>query len=115
MKSFSNILAIAALAYTANAGMIRAGCMIMNSDGAEQGRINLSQRYSMQDEAAIGDSTINYGVRDVETETIHSLMILENTTGDCMDATATNPLATIVELKSSRSGMTGVRGFQSDL
>ena len=85
--------------------------MIMNSDGAEQGRINLSQRYSMQDEASIGDSTINYGVRDVEAETIHSLMILENTTGDCMDATAANPLATIVELVSSRSGMTGVRGF----
>ena len=108
MKSFSNILAIAALTYTANAKMIRANCMMQNSDGTEQGQIFLKQDYSMQDEAAVGDSTINYGVRDLEPETIHSLMVLD---GDCTDATVANPLATIVELKSSKSGMTGVRGF----
>ena len=74
MKSFS-ILAIAALAYTANADRIRASCTVLDNAGEKTGRFFLKQDLNVDEN---GDgifedqaTTINLGSKGLESEISH--------------------------------------------
>ena len=104
MRTF-NILAIAALAYTASADKIRANCKVMNANNEEQGKIGLSQE--------VGQPTIvSLGIRDLESAEIHDLMILENDgEGECLFAATETPIYSAFSFLSSPAGMAGGRGL----
>ena len=108
MRTF-NILAIAALAYTASADKIRAQCKVMNANNEEQGKINLVQEVNLNEPKP---TIVNLGIRDLESDTIHDLMILENDgEQECLFAATETPIYSAFSFKSSPAGMAGGRGL----
>ena len=59
MKTF-NILAIAALAYTAAADKMKARCKLADSTGTEVGNLGMFQGLDAEGNLIAGDATINF-------------------------------------------------------
>ena len=108
MRTF-NILAIAALAYTASADKIKAHCKVMNANNEEQGRIGFVQEVNLN---VPQPTIVNLGIRDLESAVIHDLMILENDgEQECLFAATETPIYSAFSFLSSPAGMAGGRGL----
>ena len=112
MNTFNKIVAMAAFAYTADAAGIRARCRIENSAGESQGFFVMKQ--DALDDGSYGNATVNFGVRDLDAETAHTMVILTNDGGECLTADTSSPLEILYEGQSSRWGHIGQRDLAAD-
>ena len=115
MKSFS-ILAIAALAFTANADKMKAQCQVTNVAGDKLGKIHLTQQINVDVNGdginEVQPSIVNIGINGLESGIIYDFMLLENDgVQECLFADVENPLHSGQAFLSSRRGMAGSRGL----
>ncbi len=107
MKSFSTILAIAALAYTANAGAYKARCKIEDSaTGDKQGHVHLVQQFDSET-GNTETAEINFGVRGLEGDADYSLDIVS---GSCDGSLVMN----LFQGTTWRKGGAMARGVEDD-
>ena len=118
MKSF-NIIALAALAFTANADKIRASCKLTNQTGDDLGNIMMHQELNDIDETE-GPSFVSFRTSDATAGQVFSMKIYENDGSSpvsreeqCHSATfdSQNLTKDLASLKANGNGMLGVRNL----
>ena len=122
---FYNILALAALAYTANADKIKASCRFAADDQEEeaalgrrggrgggrgrfQGAVSLYQEINTdEDEPAV----LNVSSKDLSAGVIYDLVFLDSAAGSCAQADVNSPVLSFDRFMANRRGKIGVRGL----
>ena len=135
MRTF-NILALAALAYTASADKIRASCKWSVEDDDSQppapeggprggrnlkggrggrpdgGKIMITQEV---DEDVYSSAVVSFGYKGLEAHTEHELVILENDDfSECMFTDNDARLDTLFKIKANNKGMSRAQGLVDD-
>ena len=137
MRNF-NILALAALAYTASADKIRASCNWSVEDDSQPpapeggprggrnlkggrrgkgrsdgGKITIIQEVN---EDVYSSAVVNFGYKGLEAHTEHELVILENDDfSQCMFTDSDARLDTLLKIKANKKGMSRAQGLVDDL
>ena len=107
MKSFSTILAIAVLAYTANAGAYKARCKIEDSaTGDINGHVHLVQQFDSET-GETDTAQINFGVRGLEGDADYSFDLKS---GSCDGSLVKN----LYQGTTWRGGAAMARGVEDD-
>ncbi len=117
MKSF-NIIALAALAFTAYADQIKATCKLTNQNGDDLGNIMMNQELNDIDETE-GPSFVSFRTSDAPANEVFSMKIFESDGSSpargpeqChsanFDQSASRDLAAI---KANRGGLLGVKNL----
>ena len=118
MKSF-NIIALAALAFTAYADQIKAQCKLTDANGVDLGNIMMNQELNDIDETE-GPSFVSFRVSDAPANEVYSMKIYENDSSSpangpeqCHSANYDSLFKSqdLAALKANRGGLLGVRNF----
>ena len=111
MNTFSNIFALAVLAYTADAAKIRAFCKLGANE--DQGRIALRQEFDSET-GEMQTATVNFWAKELQDETTYNLMILNNDGDLCVDSDTVDFKNDLFQVTSNKWGRARQRGAEID-